>query len=127
MQKLAKIKPKKDRERRFSSSEDEEDLKVTRDLAEEFMKCRDPCPEICITDKGCYNKKIYYLDTLAEFAQAPISVRWGQIDLIEKSAIANKELYEVAAALIREILAINRENHNILLFLPGYAEIQQTI
>jgi ATP-dependent RNA helicase TDRD9 len=31
----------------------------------------------------------------------PINVRWGQIDLIHKTAIANKELYEVAAQLIR--------------------------
>lgn len=27
--------------------------------------------------------------------------------------------------LVREVLAVNRENHNVLAFLPGYAEIQQ--
>lgn len=43
MQKMSKVS-NKNRRNRFSSSEDEEDLKVTRDIAEEFMRCRDPCP-----------------------------------------------------------------------------------
>jgi hypothetical protein len=54
--------PKK-KKRDFSSS-DEDERKVTEALAEEFLKCKGPCPEICITEKGNFKKDIFYLDTL---------------------------------------------------------------
>lgn len=64
----------------FSSS-DEEERKITEKLAEEFMSCKGPCPEICITEKGTFKKDVFYLDTLSNFTKREMHIPWGQLPI----------------------------------------------
>lgn len=44
--------------------------------------------------------------------------------LDNRSAFIPRCLYEAAAFIVSEVCHINKDKHGILIFLPGYAEIQ---
>ena len=129
--KCLQLEGKKDKKGRNdrSDSEDSEKVRIQESIAMDFMNSKKPCPSITITEQGAYSKQYFYLEDLDVFFERPILIPWANTSFNLKFPFLMKEFVTIGALIVQEIFLNPAKvesdiNFSILVFLPGFAEIQ---